>query len=463
MKQLSLTLFILSLLIAGQFSTDGNTQAQTRSQKPNILVILADDLGYADIGVQGCPDVPTPHIDSLARNGVRFTNGYVSGPYCSPTRAGLLTGRYQQRYGHEFNPGPAQNADPEFGLPLTETTLADRLKALGYATGLIGKWHLGYEPKFHPQKRGFVEFFGFLGGAHNYLSNDDSRNYVMRGSEPVKEISYLTDTFGDEAVSFVERHKDKPWFLYLAFNADHAPMHATEKYLSRFTNINDPLRRNFAAMHSAMDDNIGRVLESLRKHKLEQNTLIVFLSDNGGPTQVNGSRNTPLRGFKAQTWEGGVRVPFIVQWRGIVPEGKVYADPVIQLDVLPTALAAAGSEVKPEWKLDGVNLLPYLQGKKKTPHEALFWRFGAQMAVRMGDWKLVKAPGSGAEFAERRGAAIASGAHLYNLAKDAGEQTNLAAHEPEKVKQLSTVWAKWNSELEEPRWTPNRGRRNRNR
>jgi arylsulfatase A-like enzyme len=462
-KQLSLTLFILSLLIAGQFSTDGNPQAQTRSRKPNILLILADDLGYADIGVHGCPDVPTPHIDSLARNGVRFTNGYVSGPYCSPTRAGLLTGRYQQRYGHEFNPGPAQNADPEFGLPLTETTLADRLKALGYATGLIGKWHLGYEPKFHPQKRGFVEFFGFLGGAHSYLSNDDSRNYVMRGSEPVKEISYLTDTFGDEAASFVERHKDKPWFLYLAFNADHAPMQATEKYLSRFTNINDPLRRNFAAMHSAMDDNIGRVLESLRKHKLEQNTLIVFLSDNGGPTQVNGSRNTPLRGFKAQTWEGGVRVPFIVQWRGIVPEGKVCADPVIQLDVLPTALAAAGSEVKPEWKLDGVNLLPYLQGKKKTPHEALFWRFGAQMAVRMGDWKLVKAPGSGAEFAERRGAATASGAHLYNIAKDAGEQTNLADHEPEKVKQLSTVWAKWNSELEEPRWTPNRGRRNRNR
>jgi arylsulfatase A-like enzyme len=456
-----LTLFILSLVIAGQFPADGNTQAQTRSQKPNILVILADDLGYADIGVQGCLDVPTPHIDSLARNGVRFTSGYVSGAYCSPTRAGLLTGRYQQRYGHEFNPGPVGNADPEFGLPLTEKTMADRLKALGYATGLIGKWHLGYEPKFHPQKRGFNEFFGFLGGAHSYLYNNNSQNYVMRGSEPAKEISYLTDTFGDEAVSFVERHKDKPWFLYLAFNADHTPMQATEKYLSRFPNISDPLRRKFAAMHSAMDDNIGRVLETLRKHKLEKNTLIFFLSDNGGPTRVNGSRNTPLRGFKAQVWEGGVRVPFIVQWKGTVPEGKVYADPVIQLDVAPTALAAAGSQVKPEWKLDGVNLMPYLQGKKKAPHEALFWRFGAQMAVRMGDWKLVKAPGAGAEVAERLEAATASGAHLYNLAKDAGEQTNLADNEPEKVKRLTAVWTKWNSELEEPRWTPNRGRRNR--
>lgn len=461
MRRLSLMLFILFFVIAEQFPTKGNTQA--RSRKPNILVILADDLGYADIGVQGSQDVPTPYIDSLARNGVRFTNGYVSGPYCSPTRAGLLTGRYQQRYGHEFNPGPAQNADPDVGLPLTETTMADRFKALRYTTGLIGKWHLGYEPKFQPQQRGFVEFFGFLGGAHSYLSNNNSQNYVMRGSEPVQEISYLTDMFGDEAVSFVERHKDEPWFLYLAFNANHTPMQATEEYLSRFPNISDPLRQKFAAMHSAMDDNIGKVLETLRKHNLEENTLIFFLSDNGGPTRANSSRNTPLRGFKAQTWEGGIRVPFIIQWRGTIPEGRVYDDPVIQLDVLPTALAAAGSKIESEWKLDGVNLLPYLEGKKKSPHKALFWRFGEQMAIRKGDWKLVKAPGSGAEFAERRGAATTEGAHLYNLAQDVGEQTNLAEQEPEKVKQLSAVWENWNSELEEPRWTPNRGRRNRNR
>jgi arylsulfatase A-like enzyme len=463
MRRLSLMLFILSLVIAEQFPTNGNAQSQMRSQKPNILLIVADDLGYADIGVQGSQDVPTPHIDSLAMYGARFTNGYVSGPYCSPTRAGLLTGRYQQRYGHEFNPGPVQNADSDVGLPLSETTMADRLKALGYATGLVGKWHLGNASKFHPQERGFDQFFGFLGGAHSYLSNDNSQNYVMRGSEPVPEISYLTDMFGDEAVSFVERHKDRPWFLYLAFNADHTPMHATEKYLSRFPNISDPLRQKFAAMHSAMDDNIGRVLETLRRHKLEQNTLIFFLSDNGGPTRANSSRNTPLRGFKAQTWEGGIRVPFIIQWRGTIPEGKVYDDPVIQLDVLPTALAAAGSKIESEWKLDGVNLLPYLAGKKKTPHEALFWRFGEQMAIRKGDWKLVKAPGSGAELAERRRAATATGAHLYNLAEDIGEQTNLADREPEKVKQLTAVWTKWNSELEEPRWMPNRGGRNRNR
>jgi arylsulfatase A-like enzyme len=461
-KRLILMLFILLLGVAIQFQPTGAAQSQSRSQKPNILVIVADDLGYADVGVQGNQDVPTPNIDSLARNGVRFTNGYVSGPYCSPTRAGLLTGRYQQRYGHEFNPGPAQNADSDIGLPLTETTMADRLKALGYATGLIGKWHLGNAAKFHPQMRGFNQFFGFLGGAHNYLSNDNKRNYVMRGSEPVSEISYLTDMFGDEAISFVERHKDKPWFLYLAFNADHTPMQATEKYLSRFPNISDPLRQKFAAMHSAMDDNIGRVLETLRQHRLEQNTLIFFVSDNGGPTRANSSRNTPLRGFKAQTWEGGIRVPFIIQWRGAISEGIVFDDPVIQLDVLPTALAAAGSKIESEWKLDGVNLLPYLEGKKKNPHEVLFWRFGEQMAIRKGDWKLVKAPGSGAEFAERRGVATATGAHLYNLAEDIGEKTNLADQEPEKVKHLTALWNKWNAELEEPRWTPNRVGRNRN-
>ncbi len=459
------TLLALLVLMSAALTADAQRAA---AQKPNILVIVADDLGYADIGVQGCQDVPTPNIDSLAKNGVRFTNGYVSGPYCSPTRAGLMTGRYQQRYGHEFNPGSAGNADPEFGLPLTETTLPDRLKSLGYATGMVGKWHLGFEPKFHPMKRGFGEYFGFLGGAHSYVDNGDNRNQILRGAEPVKEISYLTDMFGDEAVAFVERHKARPWFLYLTFNADHTPMHATEKYLARFAEIKDPLRQKFAAMHSALDDNIGRVLETLRKHKLEENTLIVFVSDNGGPTRANSSRNTPLRGFKAQTWEGGVRVPFLMQWKGKLPSGKVYEQPVIQLDILPTALAAAGVDAKAEWKLDGVNLTPFLTGQKKgAPHEALLWRFGAQMAIRMGDWKLVKAPGAGAEFAERSERATVAGAHLYNLRNDVGEQTNLADKEPEKVKQLAAFWEKWNAELQEPRWEPNRNpnrqnRRNRN-
>ncbi|HEX4946395.1 MAG TPA: sulfatase-like hydrolase/transferase [Blastocatellia bacterium] len=455
MKQLTLIFFSLVALC-------GLTAFAQR--RPNILIIVADDLGYADIGVNGCQDVPTPHIDSLAKNGVRFTNGYVSGPYCSPTRAGLMTGRYQQRFGHEFNPGPANESDPDFGLSLNETTLPQRLKELGYATGMVGKWHLGYEPKFHPLKRGFDEYFGFLGGAHSYIAVGENRQALLRGTEPVKEVSYLTDMFGDEAVAFIERHKDKPWMLYLPFNADHTPMHAKEQYLEKFAHIKDPLRQKFAAMHSAMDDNIGRVLATLGKHRLEENTLIFFVSDNGGPTNANASRNTPLRGFKAQTWEGGIRVPFLVQWKGTLLAGKVYEQPVIQLDFLPTALAAAGVEAKAAWKLDGVNLLPYLTGKQKgTPHAALYWRFGQQIAVRMGDWKLVKAPGANATQGEFKTKATTEGAHLYNLATDIGEQTNLAEKEPEKLKQLAAAWDKWNAELIEAKWIPERAARNRRR
>src|SRR5262245_5123562 len=270
-----IALFFLALLFLTGWQAETQTQHRP-GQKPNILVIVADDLGYADIGVNGCQDVPTPNIDSIAKNGVRFTSGYVSGPYCSPTRAGLMTGRYQQRFGHEFNPGPAGNTDPEFGLPLTETTLPARLKALGYTTGMVGKWHLGFEPKFHPMKRGFDEYFGFPGGAHSYIDNAENRNQILRGTEPVKEVSYLTDMFGDEAVAFIERQKAKPWFLYLTFNADHTPMHAKEQYLAKFAHIKDPLRQKFAAMHVAMDDSVGRVLETLRKNKLEENTLIFF-------------------------------------------------------------------------------------------------------------------------------------------------------------------------------------------
>jgi arylsulfatase A-like enzyme len=349
-------------------------------------------------------------------------------------------------------------------LPLTETTMPDRLKSLGYATGMVGKWHLGFESKFHPMKRGFDEYFGFLGGAHSYLANGDNLNQVSRGMQPVKEISYLTDMFGDEAVAFIERQKSRPWFLYLPFNADHSPMHAKESDLARFAHIKDPLRQKFAAMHAAMDTQIGRVLETLRKHKLEENTLILFVSDNGGPTNNNGSRNAPLRGFKAQTWEGGIRVPMLAQWKRALPAGKVYDQPVIQLDFLPTALAAAGAEAKAEWKLDGVNLLPHLTGKEKgAPHAALYWRFGQQIAVRMGDWKLVKAPGANAAQGEFRAKASTEGAHLYNLARDVGEQNNLAEKEPGKLEQLASAWDKWNAELQEPRWVPERAARNRRR
>ncbi len=430
-------------------------------RKPNVLVIVGDDLGYGELSAQGfTKEVPTPNIDSIGKNGVRFTSGYVSGPYCSPTRAGLMTGRYQQRFGHEFNPGPAEAAVPNFGLSLNEKTLGDRLKAAGYATGWFGKSHLGYLPPFHPLKRGFDEYFGFLGGAHDYLdAAGDKHNPILRGTEPVNNIDYTTDAFGREAVSFIEKHKAEPWFCYLPFNAVHAPLESIEKYLGRFTNVGDTKRRTFCAMLSAMDDAVGSVLTKVRELGQEENTIVFFISDNGGPTPQTTSNNGPLRGFKAQTWEGGIRVPWMVQWKGRIPAGQTDDRPVIQLDILPTALAAVGVAAQPEWKLDGVNLLPFISGEKKAaPHEALYWRFGEQIAIRMGDWKLVK--GAGMEAVRGTGKATTEGAELYNVTKDIGEKQNLAASEPEKFKQLAAAWDKWNADNIDPAWGPgNRGGR----
>ena len=424
-----------------------------QDRRPNIVVIVADDMGYADIGVHGSKDIPTPNIDALAAGGVRFSDAYVSGPYCSPTRAGLLTGRYPQRFGHEFNIGMIA-AHREAGLPLEEKTLADRLKVAGYRTALIGKWHLGSASRFFPTKRGFDEFFGFLPGSHAYDAAQVAANPIYDGEEKVQHIPYLTDTLSDRAVEFITRNSARPFFLYLAFNAVHVPLQATDKYLARFPTITDESRRRHAAMLSAMDDGVGRVVDALRKSNLEENTLIVFFSDNGGPIveeMWNGSSNAPLRGSKAQTWEGGIRVPFIVRWKGRVPEGKTYSPPIIQLDVMPTALAAAGVSVPNEWKLDGVNLIPYLTGTASgAPHEALFWRLGATMAVRKGPWKLVKwFPGGGQQDPSTL---TLTGAQLFNLHDDIGEQTDLAAKYPEHVKDLASIWQRWASQLTAPRW-----------
>ncbi len=439
---------VVAALLALPLGLPGRAGAETR-QKPNIVILLADDMGYADAGFQGCKDVPTPNLDDLAKNGVRCPNGYVSGPYCSPTRAGLMTGRYQTRFGHEFNPGGMGEVQ---GLPVSETTMADRLKAEGYATGLVGKWHLGGAAKFHPQKRGFTEFYGFLAGAHPYFPGMGAP--ILRGTEAADEKEYLTDAFAREAVAFIGRHKNEPFFLYLAFNAVHTPMHATDDRLSKFEAIQDQQRRTYAGMLLALDEAVGRVLARLREEKLEQDTLIFFFSDNGGPTMkgttINGSRNTPLRGSKRTTLEGGVRVPFVVQWKGRLPAGKVYEPPVIQLDLLPTALAAAGAEAKAEWKLDGVNLLPYLEGKTPaTPHDVLYWRFGEQMAIRQGEWKLVRYDPA-ADGAEGN----ATPPKLYNLARDVGEANDLSAKDPDKVKELEALWAKWDQGNVRPLWGP---------
>ncbi|NBV20685.1 MAG: sulfatase [Proteobacteria bacterium] len=432
----------LVILLLASFAT----VTYAAESRPNILFIVGDDMGYADVGFHGCKDIPTPNLDALAASGVRFTSGYVTGPYCSPTRAALLTGRYQQRFGHEFNPGA-----PNAGLPLTETTIANRLKAAGYVTGLVGKWHLGAQDAMQPPKRGFDEFFGFLGGAHSYFQSAG----ILRGTEPVKELDYTTDAFGREACDFIQKHKGRPWFLYLAFNAVHTPMHATDDRLAKFPNIADKQRRTYDAMMLAMDEAIGKVRAKLAETGQTENTLVTFISDNGGPTMpgvtINGSVNLPLRGSKRTTLEGGVRVPFIVSWPAKL-KPAVFDQPAIQLDLNATALAAAGVERKPEWKLDGVDLLPFLTGAKSgPPHEALFWRFGEQMAVRAGDFKLVRYDTTADGVAAGRKAGT-SPLKLYNLREDIGESKDLAAAQPDKVKELQSLWDTWNTANVKPLW-----------
>jgi len=428
---------LLGRLAWGQVETSSSARA---GRLPNIVVILADDLGYAELGCQGCKDIPTPRIDSIARAGIRFTQGYVTCPVCAPTRAGLLTGRYQQRFGFETNPGPQRYADEKFGLPLDQPTLAERLKPAGYVTGMVGKWHVGYKPELTPPKRGFDEFYGFLSGAHNYLPGG-RRSELRRGMEAITgEKEYLTDAFGREAVAFIQKNKARPFFLYLPFNAVHSPLEAAEKHLKRVEGIKDAKRRTYAAMTVAMDDAVGRVLETLRKEGLEENTLVFFLSDNGGPTPQTTSSNAPLRGYKGQVWEGGIRIPFLVQWKGRLPAGQVFRNPVSSLDIMPTVLAAVGKPSEPDDKLDGVDLLPCLRGEKTgQPHDVLYWRFHAKQAVRSGDWKLVKE--------QRRGRW-----ELYNLADDIGESKDLAEKMPEKVKELKKAWQEWNAELQVPKW-----------
>jgi len=405
------------------------------ADRPNIIVIVADDLGYADLGCQGSSQAKTPNIDSLAANGARFTDAYVSCPVCSPTRAGILTGRYQERFGHEFNPGP--NAPKNFGLPLDQITIADVMKKSGYATGIVGKWHEGSEPQFRPNRRGFDEFFGFLGGAHPYLRFGG----ICRNDEPVQDESgYLTDAFAREAVAFVDRHKSHPFFLYLPFNAVHQPLQVTQNYLDRFPDIRMEKRRKLLAMLSAMDDGVGLLLKKLADEKLTEKTLIFFISDNGGPTQGNGSRNDPLSGVKGEVLEGGIREPFFIKWKSHIKPGQVIDAPVISLDIFPTASAATGAALPNDRTIDGKNLLPMLLGESHDPpHESLYWRFGAQSAIRTGEWKL-----------ERVGQH--SPPRLYNLKTDITEKTDLASQQPDRVKQMQADYDAWNKQNEPPRW-----------
>ena len=355
--------------------------AQTRP--PNIVLIVADDLGYADLGIHGGKDVATPSIDALAAAGARFTNAYSTGCVCSPSRVGLLTGRYQQRTGHDSNP------HRQFGLDLKEVTLAQRLKSAGYATGIVGKWHLGDSKEQNPLARGFDEFYGILEHGIGPGEKGGKEIVVYRGWDRAETPADHTTAFGREAVAFIERHKDQPFFLYVPFTAVHAPHVAPPDAVKKVEQIADPRRRRYLAMLATLDEMVGRIAAKLREEKLEENTLVAFMSDNGGPDGA--PDNGALRGGKWTLWEGGIRSPLFVAWRGRIPAGRVSDEPVIQLDLAATALAASGIPPKSEWKLDGVNLLPLLEGKSsRLDREALFWRFGPQFAIRQ---EVITGPG----------------------------------------------------------------------
>ncbi len=457
---------------------------------PNIVLLVADDLGYGELGCQGNAQIPTPNIDSIAKNGVRFTQGYVTAAYCSASRAGFLTGRYQTRFGYEFNPIGHHNEDENAGLPPSEITLAEHLAEAGYVTALVGKWHLGGHARFHPHRHGFDEFFGFTheghyfvpppyegvttmlrrkvlpgGGEGRWTSQDgkmvysthmghnepdyDANNPIVRGGQPVAEEEYLTDALTREAVSFIWRCRDRPFFLYLPYNAVHSPLQGADAYVEKFAHITDVHRRIFAAMLANLDDSVGSVLEALRDAELAENTLVFFISDNGGPTKELTSSNAPLRDGKGSVYEGGVRVPFLMQWPEQLPAGKVYEQPVISLDIFATAAAAAKKPANPA-KIDGVDLLPFLLGRNaENPHGALFWRLGKKSALRLGDWKLLRNParGRGGDW------------ELYNLAEDVSEASDLAAANPEKLAQLAAEWEKWNAQMIEPFWSPQQRQR----
>lgn len=446
--------------------------------RPNILLIIADDLGYGELGCQGNPQIPTPNIDAIGAKGVIFTDGYVSAPNCSPSRAGILTGKYQTRFGYENNPIGHKNEYPLFGLPRDQITLANVLHNSGYATGLIGKWHLGGMADFHPERRGFDEFFGFMHEGHSFaypawnevtsmyrrkvlpdgskgrwrngnvvyytaMGYDeppyDADNPIIRSSQPVEEESYLTDAFTREAISFIERKKNQPFFLEVAYNAVHSPMQAKNEILEEFSGIKDIQRKIFAGMLTSMDRGIGRIIQKLKDTGLEDNTIIIFLSDNGGPTLELTSSNLPLRGEKGQVYEGGIRIPFMMQWNGKIPAGMVYDKPVISLDILPTVAVAARAEV-PQY-IDGVDLMPYLVGNQSNrPHEYLFWRQNKNTALRMLDWKIVRH-----SFNKSN-----SGWQLYNLEKDISEKNDLKKKFPQKFEELYNKWHELNGQMVKP-------------
>ncbi|MDG1512371.1 MAG: sulfatase-like hydrolase/transferase [Mariniblastus sp.] len=415
---------------------------------PNIVLLFSDDLGYGDISLYGSKKIPTPNIDALGKQGVRFSNAYVTAASCSPSRAGLMSGRYQQRFGFEFNTaGGAITHRLHRGLDPSVVTMTDVLKQAGYVTGMFGKWHLGTQPQFHPQARGFDEFYGFLAGAHSFFPAKAPQPFhttIMRDKSPLIESDYLTDAIARETVKFIGANQDKPFFAYVPFNAVHTPIEATKKYQDRFPNELDPTKRDYYAMTSALDDAVGAIVAAIGKHGLSENTLVIFVNDNGGPIYTGVQSNGPLKLGKLFLFEGGIRVPMIVKMSGKFQADTVYDHPTSTLDLFPTICAAAGIKVPSDLNLDGVDLAPFVNGQSTgAPHETLFWSNGPNIAVRQGNWKLVRSYDN---------------TWLFDLDNDIGESRNLANSKPEIVEQLEKAYQTWRSQMSKPAWPskPNR-------
>lgn len=429
------TLASLLLVIFAFTQAEAQTQPSAAARRPNVVLILSDDMGYADIGSYGARDIRTPHLDRLAREGVRMTDFYSNGPVCTPTRAALMTGRYQQRVGLEWATVPTLN--PDAGLPASEPTVARTLKRDGYATAIFGKWHLGYKPEFNPVRHGFDEFFGILGGNVD-MNSHKNRFGTLDCYEGVKEVSktgYLTDLITDRAVDFIGRNADKPFFLYVPYNAVHWPFQppGNPSDVRDEKTWFDGARADYARMLEAMDAGVGRILQSLDKNGLARDTLVIFTNDNGGERL---SDNSPLFHHKATLWEGGIRVPCLLRWPARLPAGRVSKQAAISMDLTATVLAAAG--VKPERELEGINLLPILRGEQPAVERTLFWRIDRadrkQKAVRHGNWKYVL------------DGAIDT---LFDLARDPGERRDLGHRQRQLVNELRRKIAEWEQDVDE--------------
>lgn len=463
MKKKTFVLLSLSLAL--------HSHAQT--QRPNVLFILADDLGYADLSCQGSQDIRTPHIDSLAKTGIRFSDAYVTAPQCGPSRAGIMTGINQARFGYLDN-------NDHSGLPNSGTLplMPEILKEAGYHTGLVGKWHIGQGTEYlikkrekghmpllsneriacaKPWRRGFDEGMFIVGGGGYYFpfkkpfsDHPRSHYYTFSGveNEPqefrLDEEAYNTDFFTDAALKFIDESGDQPFFLYLSYTAPHSPLQAKSEDIAANSHIQDENRRIFAGMMTCLDNNVGRVLDLLNEEGLRQNTLIAFMSDNGGPTGIgpgkNTSRNDPFTGKKGDVHEGGIRVPCIMSWKGVLPEGTVYSNAVSSLDLLPTFAAAAGAELNAKVDYDGTNLIPFLKiGSSTTalPNDVLYWRWRGKKALRFGDYK----------WLDSRGApGIQPNYGLFNLAESSKENSGTLLNAPERLHDLETRYEKYWSE-----------------